>query len=189
MSAWRQYQTLPYELWVFHHSPLGYLEEEKPQFVDITDKPELAIEPGNDDQPITDSEDEKTRKGLKHTTKRQARRDNLCNLLRQALLAESATFLLSRSPLLTSLSCSPLPTLSCFPIPALSFPLVLALSCPPISDLLSFPMLILSRRLVPALSSSFVLVSSSPSILALSSVFVLGPTPTHLIFSALRTSK
>ncbi len=47
----------------FHYFPLGYLEEGAPRFVDVTDEPELAIEkPEGDVGPITDSEDEKTRK-------------------------------------------------------------------------------------------------------------------------------
>ena len=66
----------------FHYSPLGYLEEGTPQFVDVTDKPEFAIEPENDGQPITDSEDEKIRKGLERAAKRKAQRDNLYVLVR-----------------------------------------------------------------------------------------------------------
>ena len=147
------------------------------------------MEPENDDQPITDSEDKKTKKGLECIAKRKALRNNFCALLRQAFLAESATFLLSRFSLPTSLSCPFLPASSCPPMPALSFPPVLLLSCPPISDLLSSPMLVSSRPLVPALSSSLVPASSSLFILASSSGSVLGPAPTYLISSALRTSK
>ena len=69
----------------FHHSSLGYLEEGAPRFVDVTDKPELAIEPEDNGQPITDSKDEKARKGFEHAAKRKARRDNLCIPMRQAL--------------------------------------------------------------------------------------------------------
>lgn len=32
----------------FYYSPLGYLEEEVPRFVKVTNKPELAIEPEDD---------------------------------------------------------------------------------------------------------------------------------------------
>lgn len=45
----------------FQHSPLDYLEERALRFVDVTNIPELAIELENDSQPITDSEDNKTR--------------------------------------------------------------------------------------------------------------------------------
>lgn len=58
----------------FHLSFLGYLEKEAPLFVDVTEEPELTIEPEPmaDDQPITDSEDEKVKKGLERITKRKA---------------------------------------------------------------------------------------------------------------------
>ena len=56
----------------FHHSPLGYLEKGASRFVDVTDKPKLAIESTNDDQLITDSEDKKARKKLECTAKRKA---------------------------------------------------------------------------------------------------------------------
>ena len=46
----------------FHLSPLGYLEEGALRFVDVTDNPDLTIEPVDNGQPITDSEDEKMRK-------------------------------------------------------------------------------------------------------------------------------
>ena len=61
----------------FYHFLLDYLEKGAPWFVDVTDEPELAIEPEDDGQPITDSEDEKMRKGLKRTAKRKAWRNNL----------------------------------------------------------------------------------------------------------------
>lgn len=43
----------------FYLFPLSYLEERVPQFVNVTDKPELAIKPGQEDnsQLITDFED------------------------------------------------------------------------------------------------------------------------------------
>ena len=46
----------------FHNFPLSYLEEGPPWFVNTTDKPELAIKPKDNNQPITNSEDEKARK-------------------------------------------------------------------------------------------------------------------------------
>ena len=55
----------------FYHSPLVYLEERTPQFVNVTDKPKLAIEPEDNGHPITDSEDEKMRKRLKCIVKKK----------------------------------------------------------------------------------------------------------------------
>lgn len=46
----------------FHFSLLGYLEKRALWFVDVTDNPDLMIEPVNNGQPITDSKDEKVRK-------------------------------------------------------------------------------------------------------------------------------
>ena len=62
----------------FHHSLLGYFEEEAPLFIDVTDKQELAIEPEDNNKPIMDSKDEKARKKLECAAKRKAQRDNLC---------------------------------------------------------------------------------------------------------------
>ena len=61
----------------FHYSFLGYLEKAAPWFIDVIDKSKLAIESKDNGQPITDSEDEKMRKGLKRAAKRKTRRDNL----------------------------------------------------------------------------------------------------------------
>ena len=65
----------------FHHSPLGYLEERLLQFVDVTNKLELAIEPKNNDQLITDSKNEMIRKRLERAAKRKTRCNNLCTLV------------------------------------------------------------------------------------------------------------
>lgn len=61
----------------FHYFSLGYLKKRVPQFVDITNKLELAIEPKDDSQPIMDSEDEIARKEWERTAKRKTRHDNL----------------------------------------------------------------------------------------------------------------
>ena len=66
----------------FHHSPLGYLEDGALQFVNVTDKLELTIEPEDDDQPIMDYKDEMTRKWLKRAAKKKPRCDNLCAHMR-----------------------------------------------------------------------------------------------------------
>lgn len=66
------------------------------QFVDITNKPELAIELEDNGQQIIDFEDEKVRKKLEHTAKRKIRRHNLGTPMLQALATGSATPLLSR---------------------------------------------------------------------------------------------
>ena len=113
----------------FHHSLLGYLEEQAPRFVDVTDKPELTIKPEDNDQPITDTKDEKEKKGLKCNTKRKAQCDNLYVLMRQAFAASSTAPLLSRSTVLV--------LLSHLPISALSYPLVLVSLSPPLPALLS----------------------------------------------------
>ena len=46
----------------FHLSLVGYLEERASRFVDVTDDPDLTIEPVDNGQPITDFEDKKVRK-------------------------------------------------------------------------------------------------------------------------------
>lgn len=167
------------------------------QFVDVTDKPELAIGPEDDSQPIMDSKDKKTRKWLEHVTKKKARRNNLYAFMWQVLATSSATPLLSRSLMLALSSCpgSPTPLLACplgsltplsyFFVPTLLFrPAMPALLFhPPIPTLFSphlMPTLLFSLP-VPALLSPLGPVSLSH--------FVLGPTPTRLIFSALRTFK
>lgn len=45
----------------FYLSPLGYFTKRGLWFVDVTDNPDLMIEPKNNAQPITDSKDEKMR--------------------------------------------------------------------------------------------------------------------------------
>lgn len=63
----------------FHLSLLSYHEKRALQFLDGTDKPELAFkpDPGDKSQLITDFKDEKLRKKLEHATKKKARCDNL----------------------------------------------------------------------------------------------------------------
>lgn len=61
----------------FYHFPLDYLEKRVLQFVDVTDKLELAIELKDNSQPITNSKDEKTRKKLEHAAKKKAWCNNL----------------------------------------------------------------------------------------------------------------
>ncbi len=159
----------------FHYFPLGYLEKGAPRFVDVTDKPELAIkEPESNIGPITDSEDEKTRKVSERAAKRKARRDNLNAPMRKALAAGSAAFLLS---------CPPMPGL-------LSGPLIPSSSSGPlVPGLLSLPMPTPSSPPMPAPLSLPMPALSSPPMLALSSRSVLGPTPTRLTSSALKTFK
>lgn len=96
----------------FHHFPLDYLKERAPRFVDVTNKSELAIEPEDDVQPITDSKDVKVRKRLECTAKKNVRRNNFCSFIWQALAVGSATFLSSRLPVLVLLSCPGSSTLS-----------------------------------------------------------------------------
>ncbi len=177
----------------FHYSPLGYLEEGAPRFVDVTDKRELAIkEPESDVQPITDSEDEKARKVSECAAKRKARCDNLCALMKKILAAGSAT---PSSPCLSMpalLSCSgsPTPSPSRLPMPGLSsrLPVPGLLSCSLVLSLSSrLPMLGLSSRplmlglssgppvpdssslLVPSISSSPMPALLSPLMPTLSS--------------------
>ena len=87
----------------FHFSPLSYLEERELRFVDVTDNQDLIIEPVDNGQPITDSEDEKMRKQNKRAAKKKARLDNLRAPVR-APAAGSAAFLLSRPESSTRLS-------------------------------------------------------------------------------------
>lgn len=189
----------------FHHFLFVYLEEKTSQFVDVTDKPELAIEPKVDGQPIIDSEDEKAKKELERVAKRKAQRNNLCVPISQTLATgfvaplsshppgpalsshlRSPTPLsshlprspipLSRPPMPTLSSCFLVPTLmSCLFVPALS-------SCSPIPASLSPPLPVLSSSPpVPALLSF--------SVPALLSYSMLGPAPTCFISSALKTFK
>ena len=186
----------------FHHSPLDYFEEGAPRVVDVTDKPELTIELEDNSQPITDSEDEKVRKSLECAAKKKTQRNNFCASVRQAFAAGSATPLLSGPALLSCLLVPalssrprlPTPLLSYSPMPTLSshFLMPVLLSCP------GSPTLLLSCLHMPALLSPPVLASSfcppmpalsSPSMSALAFCFVLGPTPTQLISSTLRTFK
>ena len=161
------------QAWSFHHFPLGYLEKGALRFIDVTDKPELAIELEDDNQLITDFEDEKARKGLECTVKGKAQRNNLYALVWQAFAATSTAPLTSRSPLLALLSRPPMPILSSLPVPTSSHSPVPASSSPPVS----------------ASSSPSILALSSSFVLALSSRSVLSPTPTDLTSSALRTFK
>ncbi len=82
----------------FHYSPLGYFEAGAPHFIDVTDQPDLAIELEIDGQPITNSEDEKTKKALECATKEKARRNNLYALIWQVVATDPAAPLLSHSP-------------------------------------------------------------------------------------------
>ena len=66
----------------FHYSPLGYSEKKAPLFVDVTDKPKIAIEPKDNGQPITDSEDEKIKKKVERVAEKKTWRDNLCAFVR-----------------------------------------------------------------------------------------------------------
>lgn len=132
----------------FHLSPLVYLEEGLPRFVNVTEEPKLAIEPKDNDRPITDSKDEKARKELEHIAKRKPRRDNLHTFVQAP--APGSTALLSSDPgsptqlssrllvptlllshlFLPGLSSFPVPGLSSHPIPGLLFrPLPGWLSC------------------------------------------------------------
>ena len=61
----------------FHLSLLSYLEERASWFVDVTDNPDLTIEPVDNSQPITDSKDEKIRKQNKCAAKKKAQLNNL----------------------------------------------------------------------------------------------------------------
>lgn len=74
---------------VFHLFPLAYLEKGALWFVDVIDKPELAIEPKDDGQPITNSEDEKARKELERTAKRKI----WCNDFRAPMQTPTASSL------------------------------------------------------------------------------------------------
>lgn len=151
------------------------------QFLHVIDQPELAIEPEDENQPITDSEDKIVRKELECAAKKKIQRDILCVPVRQALNSGFTAPSLSDLTLLSCflmptkssypglptllLSCLFIPTLlfcprsptlllSCLSIPALLFyPLVPASSSPLMSILLTFPMLALSSFLVPILVS------------------------------------
>lgn len=133
-----------YELWVFTIPPLDIFEEGILWFVDVTDKPELAIEPEDDDQRIRDSEDEKVRKKLERTAKKKERRNNLRAPVRQAFTTGSTALLSSRPsvpallsyPSMSAFLSSAIAALSCLPLPTLSNSTVPALSSPPILTLL-----------------------------------------------------
>ena len=60
-----------YKLWVSIIF-LGYLEEGPLWFIDFTKKLELTIEFQDNNQPITNSEDEKARKKLEYIVKKKA---------------------------------------------------------------------------------------------------------------------
>lgn len=74
-------KTMPYatlQALGFHYSLLDYLEKRAVWFINITDKPKLAIKPEDNNQPITDSEDEKVKKRLECATKKKVQRNTLC---------------------------------------------------------------------------------------------------------------
>ena len=110
----------------------------------MTDKPDLAIEPEDDNQPIKDSDNAKERKRLKCASKQKKWRNNLQAPILQALAHFLSCFsmpaLLSQ-PLIPALSQRPVSVLfycsvsvsSCLPVPILSRSLVLALSSLPIA--------------------------------------------------------
>ena len=194
----------------FHHSLLSCLEEGALQFIDVTDKLELTIEPKNNGQPITDSKDQKVRKRLERAAKRKARHDNFHAPMRQVLTTSSAALLLSgpallSHPLMPALlshlgsliplsSYLPVPALlSRLPMPALSSrpgsPTLLSF-CPPVPALSSLPVpVLLSHLLKPALLSLFMPVLLSPLVLPLAFFSMLDLAPTRLTFSALRILK
>lgn len=89
----------------FHLSLLSYLKERALRFVDVTDNLDLKIEPIDNSQPITDSEDEKVRKLNKCVAKRKTQLNNLCTPVR-ALITGSAAVLLSCPALLSCLGSS-----------------------------------------------------------------------------------
>lgn len=125
----------------FHLSPLGYFKERVPRFVNVNDNRDLMIEPVDNGQVITDSEDEKMRKQNKHTDKKKTQLDNLRAPV-LALVASSATLLLycpgSPTCLLPLLACrkTPIALLSYFlpaPVPrslAVLSPLLVLSSTP-----------------------------------------------------------
>ena len=61
----------------FNRFSLDYLKKGAPRFVDSTNEPKLVIEPEDNNQPITNSEDEKARKWLNWAAKRKAQCNNL----------------------------------------------------------------------------------------------------------------
>lgn len=184
---------------------LSYFKEGTPWFINVTDKPELVIEPEDDSQLIIDSEDKKARKEFERAVKKKLRHHNLGTHVWQAFAAGSAALLLSDLLMLTLLFCpsipallsclgSPIPLSSCLPVPALlSRLLVYAL----LSHLLMLALLsrlfmpaLLSCPLVPALLSLCpVLALLSPLVPALLSHSMLDPVPTCLTFAVLRTFK
>ncbi len=166
----------------FQYSPLGYLEEGAPQFVNVTDKPELAIEePEGNVEPIMDPEDEKARNVSERAAKKKVRRDNLRAPVRKALATDSAA---------PSSSCPLVPGLSSgLPMPGLSSgPPVPGSLFPPMPAPLSLPVPTPLSPLVSAPSSPLVPAPSSPPVPALLSHSMLGPALTRLTSSALRTS-
>lgn len=171
----------------FHYFSLNYLKEGIPRFINVTDKLELAIEPEDNSQLITDFEGEKVRKRLKHISEKKARQYNFCASMWQALDVDSISLLLFG---LTLLSCFivlnlfsdpglPTPLLSCPLIPVMlchSRLPTLLLSLLSMPALLSCPtMLALSSLLIPALFSSFILISASCFMLDLAPTWFISP--------------
>lgn len=66
----------------FHHSLLSYLKKRVLGSVDIINKLKLPINPKDNNQPITNSENKKMRKRLEYATKKNERHDNLCATIR-----------------------------------------------------------------------------------------------------------
>ncbi len=118
----------------------------------------------------------------KRVAKKKARRNNFCALVWKALAADSAAPSLSR-PFVPDLSSGPpVPGLSSDPpVPDSSSPPRPAPSSPPVHAPLSPP--------VPAPLSPPLPAPSSPPVPASLSRSVLGPAPTQLTSSALRTFK
>ena len=129
--------------------------------------PHLTIEPVDNSQLITDSEDEKVRKQNKCAAKKKGRLNNICTPLR-APAAGSAALLLSCPTLVSRLGSSAL-LLSCLRSPTHLSPLAACLEIPTV--LLSYLML------AP--------VHGSPAVFLL--LPVVGPTPPHLASTAFRT--
>ena len=158
-SAQIQYQTIPYKLWTFTFCPWIILKKERC----------LTIEPVDNNQLITDSEDEKVRKKNKCTVKRKTRLNNL-HASMQAFAAGST---------------------------ALSLPCLTLVSCPrssaPLLSRLGSPTCLLPFNVCPGTSTALLCcsvptpVSRFPAFL--SPFPMLDPTTSYLAFTALRIFK
>lgn len=178
----------------FDLSHLDHLEEEASWFVDVTDKPELAITTDlvRNNQPITNFKVEKVKKKLEQAAEKKAQHNNPRVSMRVPAAGSTAPSL-SRSETFVLLFSRSVPTLS-------SYSVIATLSFQPKSCILS------SCYPVPALLSCFVSITSSlicnlaaglplPTFVsylgtptALSSCSLLGLAPTHLTASALNSS-